>query len=162
MKVFGIIVGDKFLYSRARHDFRTTGEDGDVVGIDGGQPSSVSYVRVINPAKCKSAWVEVEDITKADLFNDFNNQTDELGICAVSDVKIIDDPKDFPDTESWEWNKQNMIWGTRGLDGKQGVKYKMLTDLETDQLEAILKTQFHIGDDYKRAIKEILEERGSI
>jgi len=35
-------------------------------------------------------------------------------------------------------------WGTRGLDGRQPLKYVPLKDLNTDHIEAILDTQDHI------------------
>jgi hypothetical protein len=50
-------------------------------------------------------------------------------------------------------------WGTRGKDGKQPLVYKLLKDLDSDHIEAILKTQHQISDFYKEIFKEELKYR---
>ena len=50
-------------------------------------------------------------------------------------------------------------WGTRGKDGKQPLVYKPLKDLDSDHIEAILKTQHQISDFYREIFKEELKYR---
>jgi hypothetical protein len=50
-------------------------------------------------------------------------------------------------------------WGTRGKDGKQPLVYKLLKDLDSDHIEAILKTQHQISEFYKEIFKEELKYR---
>ncbi len=50
-------------------------------------------------------------------------------------------------------------WGTRGKDGKQPLVYKLLKDLDSDHIEAILKTQHQISDFYREIFKEELKYR---
>ena len=40
-------------------------------------------------------------------------------------------------------------WGTRGKFGRSELKFKLLKDLETDHIDAILETQTHIPDELK-------------
>ena len=50
-------------------------------------------------------------------------------------------------------------WGTRGKDGRQPLVYKPLKDLDSDHIEAILKTQHQISDFYREIFKEELKYR---
>ncbi len=52
--------------------------------------------------------------------------------------------------------REHFHWGTRGLDGKQPIKWVALKDLETDHIEAIIETQSHI---YPEVLKLFLRER---
>ena len=52
------------------------------------------------------------------------------------------------------------MWGTYGKSGKGPRRQKMLEELETDHLIAILTTQAHIGEEYRKIIKSILKDRG--
>jgi hypothetical protein len=50
-------------------------------------------------------------------------------------------------------------WGTRGKDGRQPLVYKPIKDLDSDHIEAILKTQHQISKFYKEVFKEELKYR---
>ena len=50
-------------------------------------------------------------------------------------------------------------WGTRGKDGKQPLVYKLLKDLDSDHIEAILKTQHQLSEFYKEVFKNELKYR---
>lgn len=50
-------------------------------------------------------------------------------------------------------------WGTRGKDGRQPLVYKPLKDLDSDHIEAILKTQHQISDFYREVFMEELKYR---
>lgn len=53
-----------------------------------------------------------------------------------------------------------LLWGTRGKDGKQPVKYVPLNSLETDHLESILKNcSSYITDPHLFTIVYILKQR---
>lgn len=54
------------------------------------------------------------------------------------------------------------IWGSRGKDGKQPLKLNALKNLETDHIEAILRTQKNISDSYTIVLKEELLLRRKI
>ena len=50
-------------------------------------------------------------------------------------------------------------WGTRGKDNKQPLTYKPIKDLDSDHIEAILRTQTQISEFYKEVFKEELKYR---
>ena len=50
-------------------------------------------------------------------------------------------------------------WGTRGKDGKQPLTYKAIKDLDSDHIDAILKTQHQLSDFYKEIFKNELQYR---
>jgi hypothetical protein len=50
-------------------------------------------------------------------------------------------------------------WGTRGKDGKQPLVYKPIKDLDSDHIEAILKTQHQLSEFYKEVFREELKYR---
>ena len=50
-------------------------------------------------------------------------------------------------------------WGTRGKDGRQPLVYKPIKDLDSDHIEAILKTQHQISDFYREILKDELKYR---
>jgi len=163
MKIFGLIVGDKFIYSRSRYDYKTYSNENGSCFIDGGQPSPRNCIRTGGNILYRATWVEIKDLTLAKLYNDWNLNKNKLGEINIKKVKILDS-KDFPDTTSEEWQSQNLMWGTNGKSGKEPTVYKMIHELETDHLEAILATQFQISQFqisplYKKVIKNILRER---
>lgn len=43
-----------------------------------------------------------------------------------------------------------VIWGTRGVNGDQRVKFLPIKELSTPHIKAILETQHQISDDYKQ------------
>jgi hypothetical protein len=54
---------------------------------------------------------------------------------------------------------QKLLWGTRGKDGKQPLKYVRLASCETDHLQAILKNVPNLSDLYNQVINLIIFER---
>lgn len=40
-------------------------------------------------------------------------------------------------------------WGTRGIDGNKEVVFKTLSLLETDHIEAIIESQYHLTDEVR-------------
>jgi hypothetical protein len=66
---------EAIIYSRARHDFRYC-PCGDVA-VDGGfDYKKVSY----HDARPRHIWVEVPEVTKNDLYQDWNKCKDKFGI----------------------------------------------------------------------------------
>lgn len=56
--------------------------------------------------------------------------------------------------------KKTAEWGTCGKDGFHPLVYVRLIDCSTEHLQAILRTQHHISDDYRMIILGILSGRG--
>lgn len=52
-----------------------------------------------------------------------------------------------------------MRWGTYGKDGTQPLKYVILKNMSDEHIEAILRTQFHIGPFYEKEFKKELKRR---
>jgi hypothetical protein len=50
-------------------------------------------------------------------------------------------------------------WGTRGKDNKQPLTYKPIKDLDSDHIEAILRTQTQLSEFYKEVFKDELKYR---
>jgi len=58
---------------------------------------------------------------------------------------------------------ENIKWGTYGKSGRQTLRYLRLKDLDTDHLEAILRTQSHIrGTEMEVAVRSVLSKRKEI
>ena len=53
-------------------------------------------------------------------------------------------------------------WGTRGKGGKRDLQWKALQDLDTDHIEAILETQWHIPDYLRELFINELEYRKQV
>ncbi len=62
------------------------------------------------------------------------------------------------ENDSLEMKKKKLIWGTRGKDGKQPLKWVKLIECETDHLKAILK-QVTPHQPHTEVIQSILEDR---
>ena len=62
---------------------------------------------------------------------------------------------DAPHTEI----REVFCWGTRGVDGRQPLTFKLLKDLTTDHIEAILETQTHISDYIRKIFSDELKFR---
>ena len=57
--------------------------------------------------------------------------------------------------------REAFCWGTRGKGGMQPVKYVPLKDLDTDHIEAIIKTQLHISETIRNVFTDELILRGN-
>lgn len=62
---------------------------------------------------------------------------------------------DAPHTEI----REVFCWGTRGVDGRQPLTFKLLKDLTTDHIEAILETQTHISEYIRKIFSDELKFR---
>lgn len=147
----------EIIISCANHHFNSS-SDGKV-SADGGQQG---YNRTVydKDAIFQWIWFEYKNVTHADLYNDWNNQVNELGRVWYPTEKVtILEEKDYPDTDSFEWKVETVIWGTNGPLGDQPTIYKHLTDCDTDHLETILTTQRHISGETRRIIEHILKTR---
>ena len=58
--------------------------------------------------------------------------------------------------------REGFCWGTRGIGGRDPVKYVPLKDLTTDHIRAILETQYQITDWLRRMFQNELEYRNGI
>ena len=54
------------------------------------------------------------------------------------------------------------MWGTFGKNGDQPCKFVLIKDLETEHIEAILRTQKHFSEEYKKILVNELAFRKSI
>lgn len=81
--------------------------------------------------------------------------TDYVRRSANGDEQVITITTESPFNEI----RENFSWGTRGKDGKQPVQFKPLKLLDTDHIEAILKTQNHIPDWMRDIFQHELEFR---
>jgi len=102
--------------SRHRHDFVRIpyGTDDKYYFIDGGNEYRRHNFLNISFPNGEKDWRFFED--------NYKNQCRNL---AITDEDTITDIKD------------NLVWGTRGPNGDQPVKYKYIKDLETSHIEAI-------------------------
>lgn len=158
MKVYGIIVnglfpqaGKFFLYSRASHDFRTFGE----CSIDGGQPVGYNSCRIIYEDKRpEEAWFDLK-VNSADLYNDWNNNKDRLGIIALEECG---EKVEQPDITSLEWKIEHAIWGTYGKTGLDPFRYINLKDCTLNHLKKIAK-ESNVSEDYLKIIKFLLKQK---
>lgn len=150
MKIQALKVDNYYLYSRCRHDFRS------FLGfsVDGGP--GVERVLFNGPAPIRIHWIEIPDITYADLYNDWNFKEDKYGIHEVKDVKVLDYE---PDIKSIAWKAENQIWITNGKDGNEQSRAICLNRAETSHLEAILENCPHISNELRQIINHILKSR---
>ncbi len=159
MKLLGVKNDSKFIFSVGHYDCRGEGQ----LLVDGGQPGLCDFAGY-NRFSGEVCWAELPNVTFADLYNDYINyprNARKYGVHNLSEVKILDE-KDWPDTDSFLWRRNNAIWGTRGISGIEPLKYILLTSGATDHLINILK---HTIDNNKKVeinayIYSILIERG--
>jgi len=149
----------EIIYSRARHDFRNTSDSKGYV--DGGN----DYFR---GSGVKLIVIEL-NVSPSELYEDWNNGTNKYGFATkyAKSGMIIEAPefirivpeKELEDKKSFEYKKKYFTWGTYGVNGDQPRKVKMLTELDTDHLQAILDTQSHISPETRQIIESILKDR---
>lgn len=63
--------------------------------------------------------------------------------------------------EDFELIKQRLLWGTRGKNGNEPLKYLPLIELETSHLEALIEynLEYPINPLHLSVIESILEDR---
>lgn len=159
MKLLGVTNNKQVLASVAHYDYRTLGEGEDYIMHDGGvvgMPDHHGYNRKWG----RSVWFEVPQ-NMAELYNDWNNSLNsprKYGIWPIEEVKILL-PEEYPDVESFEWQAENAIWGTSGLDGKSPTTYVLLKDCENLHLRRISDICKARGNEELRKIAEYWIEK---
>ena len=98
-------------------------------------------------------YVEYKDtLTKEVLMVDGGTDYLRRNVGTYEELSVYDDGSHIT-------RRSAVHWGTRGKDGKQPLVYKLLKDLDSDHIEAILKTQHQISDFYREIFKEELKYR---
>jgi hypothetical protein len=90
-------------------------------------------------------------------------------ICEIPDGRFLINYQDKEALIPSDWIEEikpdyaafskQFLWGTRGKDGKEELKWVRLIDCSTEHLKAILNTQAHISVEYRETIQFILKER---
>jgi hypothetical protein len=91
-------------------------------------------------------------ITKEVLMVDGGNDYIRRHVGTYEELSVYDDGSHIT-------RRSALHWGTRGKDGKQPLVYKPIKDLDSDHIEAILKTQHQLSEFYKGVFKEELKYR---
>jgi hypothetical protein len=98
-------------------------------------------------------YVEYKDtITKEVLMVDGGTDYLRRNIGTYEELSVYDDGSHLT-------RRSAVHWGTRGKDGRQPLVYKPIKDLDSDHIEAILKTQHQISDFYREILKDELKYR---
>lgn len=98
-------------------------------------------------------YVEYKDtLTKEVLMVDGGTDYLRRNVGTYEELSVYDDGSHIT-------RRSAVHWGTRGKDGRQPLVYKLLKDLDSDHIEAILKTQHQISDFYREIFKEELKYR---
>jgi hypothetical protein len=93
-----------------------------------------------------------DTITKEVLMVDGGNDYIRRHVGTYEELSVYDDGSHIT-------RRSALHWGTRGRDGKQPLVYKPIKDLDSDHIEAILKTQTQLSEFYKEVFKEELKYR---
>jgi hypothetical protein len=91
-------------------------------------------------------------ITKEVLMVDGGNDYTRRHVGTYEELSVYDDGSHIT-------RRSALHWGTRGKDGKQPLVYKPIKDLDSDHIEAILRTQTQLSEFYKEVFKEELKYR---
>ena len=98
-------------------------------------------------------YVEYKDtITKEVLMVDGGTDYLRRNMGTYEELSVYDDGSHLT-------RRSAVHWGTRGKDGRQPLVYKPIKDLDSDHIEAILKTQHQISDFYREILKDELNYR---
>ena len=91
-------------------------------------------------------------ITKEVLMVDGGNDYARRHVGTYEELSVYDDGSHLT-------RRSALHWGTRGKDNKQPLTYKPIKDLDSDHIEAILRTQTQLSEFYKEVFKEELKYR---
>jgi len=91
-------------------------------------------------------------ITKEVLMVDGGNDYARRHVGTYEELSVYDDG-------THTTRRSALHWGTRGKDNKQPLTYKPIKDLDSDHIEAILRTQTQLSEFYKGVFKEELKYR---
>lgn len=141
---------NEVIYSRAQHDFVTDNEGNFV---DGGQ---IGYGRRSLSDHCVPVVFE-SNVSYADLYNDWNYRINKYGRTIRDAIKVIPKSK-HRNRNSLAFRRDAAMWSTIGPNGDQPRKMIMLSDADTDHLQAILKLNY-ISADTRKIINSILNKR---
>lgn len=98
-------------------------------------------------------YVEYKDtITKEVLMVDGGTDYLRRNMGTYEELSVYDDGSHLT-------RRSAVHWGTRGKDGRQPLVYKPIKELDSDHIEAILKTQHQISDFYREIFKDELKYR---
>lgn len=98
-------------------------------------------------------YVEYKDtITKEVLMVDGGTDYLRRNMGTYEELSVYDDGTHLT-------RRSAVHWGTRGKDGRQPLVYKPIKELDSDHIEAILKTQHQISDFYREIFKDELKYR---
>jgi hypothetical protein len=98
-------------------------------------------------------YVEYKDtLTKEVLMVDGGTDYLRRNVGTYEELSVYDDGSHIT-------RRSAVHWGTRGKDGKQPLVYKPIKDIDSDHIEAILKTQHQISDFYREVFMEELKYR---
>lgn len=157
MKLSGMTDGTTVIASIAAHDYVSfKGVDINIIH-DGGQPGTNQYAGY-NRCFGDPIYFEVPQ-TFGELYTDYQcfYKNRKYGIWKIEDVKILK-VDEFPIIESFDYLVEQSVWGTRGKNGDDPLKYVHLKDCETNHLTAILNTQ-KLDTKMIKIITHILNER---
>jgi len=93
-----------------------------------------------------------DTITKEVLMVDGGNDYIRRHVGTYEELSVYDDGSHIT-------RRSALHWGTRGKDNKQPLTYKPIKDLDSDHIEAILRTQTQLSEFYKGVFKEELKYR---
>ncbi len=93
-----------------------------------------------------------DTITKEVLMVDGGNDYIRRHVGTYEELSVYDDGSHLT-------RRSALHWGTRGKDGKQPLTYKPIKNLDSDHIEAILRTQHQLSEFYKEVFKEELKYR---
>jgi len=91
-------------------------------------------------------------ITKEVLMVDGGNDYARRHVGTYEELSVYDDGSHIT-------RRSALHWGTRGKDNKQPLTYKPIKDLDSDHIEAILRTQTQLSEFYKEVFKDELKYR---
>ena len=154
MKLLAVTNNKTVVFSVGHHDCRMA----DGLMADGGQPGCTDYAGY-NRFSHKPIWIELPGVSFGTLYNEYSaNQGRAYGIHDISEVRILPE-NEIPDPESLEHRLEGAVWGTRGVNGDQPLKFIALKDADSDHLRAIIKNCPYASASIKEIIIEILERR---
>lgn len=148
------------VFSVGHHDYRSF----ENLMADGGQPDLHDYGRY-NRFSGKVCWIDLPEVSFGELYNDYqqngphSSTPRKYGIHKLSEVRILEE-SEYPDTKSFEWQRDNAIWGTRGKNGDEPLRYVNLVNCDTEHLKNIKMYMTGNSDDtISKYITSILIER---
>ena len=125
MQLYGVKNKTHFIASIGHYDCITF-ED---MLMDGGQPGCDDYAGYSRFSSGNTqVYAEVVQ-TFGELYTDykFNTKERKYGVWRLDDVRLLRTEK-YPDLMSLDWRMKTSVWGTRGKNKNQPLKYIVLGD----------------------------------